>query len=261
MGVQTSSLPALSVADVDGIVEAIRTDGVAFVPGVLDHEEIAEARAAVDRLRPFGFDASRDEIDHYKCVFNRDPVFVPFVDRPGIVDAAERLMGEECHIIGMTAWRSRPGFRSGHVHVDKTFVTLPEGVLDDPAIDLPVHLATAHYYLDDIDDQLCPTWVLPGSHRSGRHPAPDERSWRGRELEPVLCQAGDVLFFRSEVWHSGSDNTTTDRTRYLLQVHYSHRDIAQKFSPFPFQLDNEILATATDRQLRLFGRHRESAYG
>ncbi|MEG4573639.1 phytanoyl-CoA dioxygenase family protein [Microcoleus sp. N3A4] len=55
--------------------------------------------------------------------------------------------------------------------------------------------------------------------------------WNGNSPEPILCKAGDVLFFRSELWHSGGKNTTVDRSRYMLQVHYSHRDIAQKFSP------------------------------
>jgi ectoine hydroxylase-related dioxygenase (phytanoyl-CoA dioxygenase family) len=260
-GVTTSSLPTFAIDDVDGMVEAIHHDGVAFVPGVLGPDEVAALRAATDRLQPFGLDGMTELNDHFKCVFNRERLWLDCADRPGIIDLAERLMGDECHIIGMTAWRSRPGFRSGATHADKIFMPLPESVLDDPAIKIPVNLATAHYYLSDIDIDLCPTWVLPGSHRAGRQPKKDTKEWRGRPMEPVLCKAGDVLFFRSEVWHSGSNNTTTDRTRYLLQVHYSHRDIAQKFSPFPFQINPEILATASPRQLRLIGKHVESAYG
>jgi ectoine hydroxylase-related dioxygenase (phytanoyl-CoA dioxygenase family) len=79
-------------------------------------------------------------------------------------------------------------------------------------------------------------------------------------MEPVLCKAGDVLFFRSEIWHTGSENTS-DRTRYLLQVHYSHRFIAQQFSPYmTFQFAPHILANASLRQRRLLGDHRKGAY-
>jgi ectoine hydroxylase-related dioxygenase (phytanoyl-CoA dioxygenase family) len=256
-----TSLPTSSLDDTAGMAEALRTDGLVLIPGVLDPDEIGALREATDRCRPFGLDGSTATIDHYKCVFNREPLWLSYADRPGVIELAERVMGDDCHLIGMTAWRCRPGYESGQVHADKLFLTLPEDVLADPAIELPIEICTAHYYLNDMDEELCPTWVLPGSHRSGRLPGKDEREWRGRRLEPVLCQAGDVLFFRSEVWHSGSSNVTADRTRYLLQVHYSHRDIAQKFSPFPFQLNPEILAVANERQLRLLGRHRESAYG
>ncbi len=126
-------------------------------------------------------------------------------------------------------------------------------------------LATAHYYLNDIDLELCPTWVLPGSHLNGRVassvPPENRMRWNGREIQPVLCKAGDVLFFRSELWHSGSRNRTLDRTRYLVQVHYGNRYVAQKFSPYlDFRFNPEVLACANPRQRRLLGDHCRSNY-
>ena len=50
----------------------------------------------------------------------------------------------------------------------------------------------------------------------------------------------------------GSHNKSQE-TRYLIQVHYSHRTIAQRFSPFPFAYNQELLARANERQLRLLG--------
>ena len=76
------------------------------------------------------------------------------------------------------------------------------------------------------------------------------------ELDP-----GDVLFFRSEIWHTGSKNVTADRTRYLLQVHYSGRNISQHFSPFlTWQFHPDVLAQANPRQRRLLGDHKQMAY-
>jgi ectoine hydroxylase-related dioxygenase (phytanoyl-CoA dioxygenase family) len=255
------TLPAYALDDIDALEEAVHRDGLAFVPGVLSPDEVQALREAIDRCRGFGFDATRELIDHYKCVFNREHTFLEMADRAGIVDLAERLMGDQCHLVGMTAWRSRPGYGEQPLHADRVFCPLPEHVLEDESIRLPVYICTAHYYLDDIDEELSPTWVLPGSHRSGRSPAKGETEWRGRPAFPVLCKAGDALFFRSEVWHRGSMNRTTERTRYLLQVHYSQRDISSKFSPWPFQLNPEITSTANERQLRLLGKHPEGAYG
>ncbi|MNH23225.1 Phytanoyl-CoA dioxygenase (PhyH) [compost metagenome] len=117
------------------------------------------------------------------------------------------------------------------------------------------------FYLDDIDAELCPTQVVPGSHRAGRKPAPGEQQWQGQSARSILCRAGDALMFRSELWHGGSDNRSTDRTRSMLQVHYGRRMVAQKFSPYlHWQFSPEVLAAATPRQRRLLGEHAEAEY-
>jgi len=77
----------------------------------------------------------------------------------------------------------------------------------------------------------------------------------------ILCSAGDVVVFRSEVWHRGTANTS-DEVRYLLQVHYAQRMITQKFPPYlnRFQFDKSVLAQSTPRQRRLLGDHKGEAY-
>lgn len=253
--------PIYALDDTEGMRDALHRDGYALIPGVLDADEVAAAREAADRLEPFGFDHRKELNDHFKCVFNRERLWLSYADRPGVVDLAERVMGEQCHIIGMSAWRTRPGYNGWGVHVDQIFVPVPEEVLASPDYELPILVCTAHYYLSDITEDLAPTHVVTGSHRAGRGPQRGESDWNGRAPEPVLCRAGDVLFFRSELWHTGSANRTADESRYLLQVHYADRNVAQKFSPWPWQYNPEILAVANDRQLRLLGRHPEGNYG
>ena len=256
----TYNLRTFELYDTEGQTKALHEDGFALIPGVLNADEVQATREAIDRLKPFGIDHVGTN-DHYKCVFNREQIFLNFIDRPGIIELAESTMGEQCHIIGETAWRSHPGHNGWGNHVDQLYMPLPEEYAADPRVAFPVYICTAHYYLNDMTLNLAPTYVIPGSHRAGRGPKPGEETWEGRALEPVLCKAGDVLFFRSEVWHTGSKNTTVDQTRYLLQVHYSHRMISQKFSPWPWQYNPEILAVANPRQLRILGKHPESNYG
>ncbi len=255
------------------MARALEEDGFALIPGVLSASEVAQARAEIDRLKPFHFDNKDDPIrDHYKCVFNRSPYWLRFADPDGIIELAEATMGEECHLVGMTAWRTRPqgpdggsGVDPHAIHTDHQLFFPDEELLRSGRVKLPILITTAHYYLSDIDLELCPTWVLPGSHLNGRYantvPAESRMRWAGRELQPVLCKAGDVLFFRSEIWHCGSRNRTADRTRYMLQVHYGHRYVAHKFSPYlSFQFNPEVLHCATPRQRRLLGEHQRSAY-
>ena len=251
--------PTYSLDQTEAMTKAIHDDGFALIPNVLSTEEIAEIREAIDRLKPFGFDHSKVN-EHYKCVFNREKAFLDLIDRPGVIELAESTMGEQCHIIGETAWKSHPGHNGWGNHTDQIFITLPEEYASDPRVVLPVYICTAHYYLSDIPLELCPTWVIPGSHKSGRSPQKGEETWNGKPLEPVLCKAGDVLFFRSEVWHTGSLNKSDD-IRYLVQVHYANRTVAQRFSPFPFSFNQQLLAGANERQLRLLGKHPEMAYG
>jgi hypothetical protein len=285
---QTTSLRAVPRDDVDGIVRGIEQDGCAFIPGVLDRAAVADVRAHIDALEHLAYDNDLTKgahIDHYKCVFNRDPYWLQFIDQAGIIDAVERMMGPDCHIIGMSAWRTPPGGanvdrskpvdRAGNLHADQIFIPLDEELLASGRVKLPWFLGTLHYYLSDIDIDLCPTWVLPGSHLAGRGPTTkplpaghhgtiqgDERSWNGREQVPVLCNAGDCLLFRSEVWHRGSQNRTHDRWRYMLQVHYGQRGMAQRFPPYiDWRYNPAVVAAANPRQARLIGKHNVSAYG
>jgi hypothetical protein len=249
--------------DTAGMAQAMEDDGFVLIPGVLSQEEVAELKAGIDRLKPFGFD-KLGKTDHFKCVFNRERLFLNYIDRAGVVDLAEATMGKDCHIIGESAWKSYPGHNGWSPHTDRVFVEMPEEMRRDPRVKVPIFVCTAHYYLNDLTLDLAPTWLIPGSHKSGRalswgkDPDPE---FNGRKLEPVLCKAGDVVFFRSEIWHTGSKNATADTTRYLLQVHYSHRWVAQQFSPYlSWQFSPEVLATANARQRRLIGEHTPGAY-
>lgn len=241
-------------------LQALHEEGFVLLPGVLDAGQIAELRGAIDRLEPEHWDYT-GLVDHYKCVFNRSPLWLPYLDLPGVIELAEAALGADCHVIGQTAWRSHPGFIGADLHLDYLVMELPPALLADPAFRLPMQIGTAHLYLDAIDADLCPTLVIPSSHRAGRPPRPDENQWQDRAPEPVLCRAGDVLFFRSELWHAGSRNRTADRTRYLLQVHYGRRMVAQKFSPYLYwRFDPAVLAACSARQRRLLGEHAPAEY-
>lgn len=270
----TESLPLVYKPELDGQVKSIEDDGYVYFPSVLSPDEIAKLRDAMDRLEPSeeGFDRIQSHdgtyLDkHILNCFNRDPIFLQYLDKPGVIDVAQKVMGHPrrdnmipCHLIGMTSWVTGPGRPDQDLHTDWAPINLPQEVLTDPRVKIPIFIATAHFYLDDMYEELGPTKFIPGSHMSGRSPKGDTH-WNGMSEKSILCKAGDVVMFRSEVWHRGTANRS-DQNRYLLQVHYANRMISQKFPPYlnKFQFNPDILSKTTPRQRRLLGDHEPSNY-
>ena len=262
-------LSLVAYNDLENQVEALERDGYVYFPNVLDTEEVAELRATMDRLEtiPECLDRHQTPENGDKFLnkiinnsFNRDPLYLQFLDKSPIIEVAEATHGEDCHCIGMQSWITGPGRPDQGLHTDWLPISLPADVRSDPRVKVPIFITTAHYYLNDMYEELGPTKFVPGSHFSGCSPN-GQTEWNNRGEESILCNAGDVVLFRSEVWHRGSANTS-DETRYLLQVHYAMRMITQKYPPYlnKFQFDESILAQVNSRQRRLLGDHRPSNY-
>ncbi len=239
-------------------LQTLDEQGYVLIRGVLEPLQVALLRCAIDDLQPLHWDY-QGLLEHYKCVFNRDPLWLPFLDLPPLIELAETVLGSDCHVIGQTAWRSHPGYPGIALHLDHLSMELPEQLRGQ--LSLPAQILTAQLYLCDIDPALGPTTVVPGSHRASRPPRAGEDSWQGQSVWPLLCQAGDALVFRSDLWHGGGANHSNGQVRDMLQVHYGRRMVAQKFSPYlHWRFNPEVLAAATPRQRRLLGEHEESVY-
>lgn len=261
-------LPLNAFTTLEEQTEALYRDGYVYLPSMLDADQVELLRDRMDALDAIEecFDKHTDPAKHgflnksINNTFNRDQHFLQFLDWPGVIEIAEAVHGDDCHCIGMTAWMTGDGRPDQPLHVDWLPVSLPQDVLADPRVRLPIFITTAHFYLDDLTQELGPTNFVPGSHLSGQGPE-DETTWQGQSEKSILCSAGDAVIFRSEVWHRGTANSS-DRTRYLLQVHYAKRMITQKYPPYlnRFQFDPHIIEQASPRQLRLMGDHRPSNY-
>ena len=153
-------------------------------------------------------------------------------------------------------------------HVDEMFTgdfpdeEMAERAFGPDGAGVPPLICTALTYLSGASWDLCPTRVIPQSHRSGRRPQPDERSWRENTPLTAIAEPGDCLVFRHNVWHASGNNVTADKVRLCVETGYSQRKVSQKFWPYlNFELAERTRAAATERQMRLLGFHGVSNYG
>ena len=160
-------------------VTAIQRDGFVYFLGVISPAEVAELRSVMDRLEeiPEYFDVARESWSRsFNNAFNRDEILIQYLDKPEIIELAEKIHGADCHIIALTAWITGPGRPEQTLHVDYLPVSLPADILEDPRVNIPAFITTAHFYLSDMYEELGPTKFVPGSHLSGREPNGDAES-------------------------------------------------------------------------------------
>ncbi len=244
---------------IEDAIDAMYTDGYVLFPSVLDANEVAEMR---DRIDAMGSRNDEDYVVPKWCYnkqipsnFHQNPDYLDYIDRPGIIDVADAILSSNdvgpCHITFGSSWVTGAGRAMG-LHVDFLPFQVPEAVHRDPTVRLPIFMATAHYYLDDMVLELGPTTLIPGSHRAGRPPK-DETSWNGTEPLVALVKAGDILLFRSDLWHGAAKNTDESRRRYIMQVAYGMAQMKTHYPSlrFPELYSPAVLEKATDRQKRL----------
>ena len=247
--------------------EQLFTDGYAVFPGVLSRDEVALWKDRMDAMgdqSPGAYEQSWGYNKHLSMSFTRDPVHLELIDRPGLVDAAELALsgGDDggVRVLGGTYWTTGAGRAMG-IHLDWLPVAVPEAVHATPGFRMPIFIATAHFYLNDLTLEHGPTLLVPGSFRAGRAPQ-DEAGWNGIEPQAALVKAGDAVLFRGDLWHGAARNTHPTERRYMIQVHYAYGYIhprgAYSTRETPSVLDEalwapEVLAALNPRQRRLLG--------
>lgn len=182
-----------------------------------------------------------------------------------VIDFVEQVLGKDCHVIAQNALRTPPGQGIINWHIDDAlFFPFIAGLQlnDNQALQLPVYSLNVLIALSDVEsDVFGPTQVVRGSHRTGWEPARSTELAPGLAPTSIYAQAGDAYLINSQTWHRGAQNES-QRTRYLITTTYGRRFISQRFYPFlNYHLSPDVLHGASDRLLRLLGRHSKGPYG
>ena len=270
--VRTTSVPKAAVD--------LESNGFAAVRNAFSSEDVAllksEIEAVYEELEPDyrGGNRTSKILDDFRYeMFNRSPLSQKIVGRREILDVIEPLIGEDCHIIANTCWRNPPRdtlkHGGGGWHIDAgPHIPLRKDQTWPDEIPHPVFVIGVHIFLEDCPLECGPTGVIKGSHKSGMHPPHEERmnpnlTYKGEGATALEANAGDVVFFVSDVWHRRLPPESTHNGRFFLQVHYGRRDIAQRVKPTATinHIDSEALNRIdSDRERLLLGLHRQGFY-
>ena len=136
-------------------------------------------------------------------------------ESPEVVGALTSLLGPEyemfphrhCH-------RNSPGTPSQQIHQDN----LNDLRIDGGQVRQPdrVDLVLAMYYPQDVERDMGPTCILPGTHVLKALPERMASQGNFRDQYIASVPAGSVVILHYDIWHAGTANTS-DRVRYMLK--------------------------------------------
>lgn len=257
------SYPA--VRSVEEHIAAIYRDGFTVIKNAIPRDQVAHVRSIME-----SFDNHREGDGYSSWGYGKDgqrredirflqrsgggpcghPDLLPYTNIPIVMEILETILNRHFHVVGGTCWLTGPGRHPMGLHSDWQVISLPEDIMADPRVRLPVYECFAHFYLNDMREDMGPTVVVPGSHRSGRIPH-DETSWNGVEAGCFCCEAGDMFLFTNDLWHGALPNIS-DEVRYLYQIQYANKRIGT-IGGQPLPINEEVAAAANDEQKQLLG--------
>lgn len=192
------------------VVAALRHEGYAVVPGLLEPARLAEARAELASVLPATpFGRQGFEGEHTRRVyalFAKCRAFDAVATAPLVLAVLDEVL-REYHLSAPVAIEVCPGEHAQALHTDDILFPVP--VPHDPIV------VNVMFPLDDFTAENGATRIVPRSHLFQHSRPPDE------ELTvPVEMAAGSAMFFLGSLWHGGGANRTS-APRLGTILHYS----------------------------------------
>lgn len=207
-------------------------NGYVVVRQLFGSQEVARLRDYYMELRASGSypgdlvgvdSSSSDPLRRYPRMIHMhhwDETSLKWLLEPRLNEVLSGLLGREPYAVQTMLYFKPAGARGQALHQDQYFLRARPGTC-----------MAAWLALDDCDEANGCMQVIPGSHNwpllcttqadtknsfsDVTVPLPEEQ-----QVEPVVMQAGDVLFFNGTLVHGSYPNTTKDRFRRSLIGHY-----------------------------------------
>ncbi len=140
---------------------------------------------------------------------------------PEVVGALSSLLGPDYEMFSHRhCHRNMPGTPSQQIHQDNLMDLRIEG----GQVRLPenVDLVLAMYYPQDVERDMGPTCILPGTHVLKALPERMASQGNFRDQYIATVPAGSVVILHYDIWHAGTANTS-DKVRYMLKFLFQRR--------------------------------------
>jgi ectoine hydroxylase-related dioxygenase (phytanoyl-CoA dioxygenase family) len=190
---------------------ALDTDGYAILSGVLNAEQLAGVRTAIERLIA---QARLDPTWHAGGTLHltdlvNDAAFDPVWKSPRLLAAIVHILGYDLGIGSLSYRAPKPGYGAQTLHADYM-----QGYNGDFMV------ATAIVALVDFTEENGPTRIVPGSHVQKNTATPSDADTPHPGQRLMTCTAGSAIVFNGHVLHSGTRNASQE-TRHALQITFA----------------------------------------
>ncbi|MCZ7648717.1 MAG: phytanoyl-CoA dioxygenase family protein [Planctomycetota bacterium] len=231
--------------DLDSHAQRLRTQGYTVIKGVLDAEQLRQAREALDEVFRHEEPMARSrgwKNEVYQVAYmlpQKHPHFRRFGLNPRLYPLMQELLGRECVMASLNGLTMTPGGKPQGLHIDQ-WETVPGAVL----------YINALHCLDDFRKENGCTRLVPGS-QDRPFPGRDKMAALESEALQVEAEAGSVIAYNGGVWHAGSQNRT-DQPRRAIHAYYSRSWVRPQWD-FPKSISPEVAAELAEDEKRLFG--------
>ena len=233
----------MQLADLAPELETYQKQGYVVVRGLFAADEVAQYKQHYMAMRASGplpgdfpgvNAANTDPLKKFPRMIHMhrwDDLSMNWMIDPRINRCLTALLGQEPFAVQTMLYFKPPGARGQALHQDQYYLRVQPGTC-----------MAAWMALDRCDEENGCMEIIPGSHTWPvlcTIPADTTQSFtditlpipEGVQAEPVIMEAGDVLFFNGQLIHGSFPNTSQDRFRRALIGHYIAGE-AEKVSKF-----------------------------
>jgi ectoine hydroxylase-related dioxygenase (phytanoyl-CoA dioxygenase family) len=228
----------------DDVVERVRAEGFAVLPGVLEADAVDRYRSALQRLIEDDLASGdpRRGADEWMVlnVMLRDELFMDLLVNCHVREVVDALLGPTSILYAFVSSSMPPRGTnySNRLHVDSQRVI--------PGYPTNVGVIVA---LDDFTDDNGATWFLPRSFE--QEVVTEDEFWASAVR--AYPRAGDAVVFNARTWHSGGTNVT-DGPRHAVTMNYVRSYMRQHFD-FPRMVPPDEATTLPEELRRVLGFH------
>ena len=150
---------------------------------------------------------------------NKGAVFEVCFTHPRVLAAIAHVLRRDLKLSSLNGRASLPGHGLQGFHADWGSGVEPGGY----------YVCNSIWLLDDFTPENGATRVVPGSHRSGKHPKDvlDDPMAPHPDEVLLLGKAGTVVVFNAHTWHGGTLNKSQG-LRHALHCYFCRRDQKQQ---------------------------------